>query len=224
MRPGANFLKALEDYLYLLDRRYPQKTILKMVGDHYALSADERALLFRGSAKKQQLKLRSEKKISALPKNSILFIDGFNVFRTIGSYLTGNFVFEGMDGFLRDASELHRQKLDSDVLERVAELVVSFLKFNECKKAHFYFDTPISHSGDLVNHLLHKMVETSLSGTAETAFSPDHILKETQSGLICTSDSNIIDQSKVKVYDLSKGVLEYNFKPKIFSLKNYFNL
>ncbi len=224
MGPGANFLKALEDYLFLLDRRYPQKTILKMVGDHYALSGDERALLFRGAAKKQQLKLRSEKKISLLPKNSVLYVDGFNVFRTIGSYLTGNFVFEGMDGFVRDASELHRQKLSWDILERVAELVVDFLKFTECKQAHFYFDSPISHSGDLVNHLLHKMGEAKLNGTAETAFSPDHILKETETGLICTSDSNIIDQSKVKAYDLSKGVLKHNFEPKIFSLKSYLNI
>lgn len=224
MKPGANFLKALEDYLFLLDRRYPQKNILKMVGDHYALSGDERVLLFRGSAKNQQLRLRSEKKINALPKNSILFVDGFNVFRTIGSYLTGNFVFVGMDGFLRDASELHRQKLNWDILERVTDLVVSFLKFTECKQAHFYFDTPIGHSGDLVNHLLHKMEEASLHGTAATAFSPDHILKETETGLICTSDSNIIDQSKVNVYDLSKGVLEHNFDPNIFSLKSYLNL
>lgn len=224
MRPGANFLKALEDYLYLLDRRYPQKTILKMVGDHYALSADERALLFRGSAKKQQLQLRNKKKISTLPENSTLFVDGFNIFRTVGSYLTGNFVFEGMDDFLRDASELHRQKLSWDILERVTELVVGFLKAKNCKQAHFYFDRPISHSGDLVNHLLHKMEDASLTGTAETAFSPDHILKETETGLICTSDSNIIDQCKVKVYDLSKGVLEYHFEPKIFSLKAYLNL
>jgi len=224
MRPGTHFLKALKDYLYLLNHGYPEKTILKMVGDHYALRADERALLFRGSAKNQQVKLRSEKKIDALPENSILYVDGFNVFRTIGSYLTGNFVFIGMDGFLRDASELHRQKLNWDILERTTGLVVSFLKFTECKQAHFYFDTPIGHSGDLVNHLLHKMEDASLRGTAATVFSPDHILKKTETGLICTSDSNIIDQSKVKVYDLSKGVLEKNFKPKIFSLKSYLNI
>jgi hypothetical protein len=224
MRPGANFLKALEDYLFLLDRRYPQKTILKMVGDHYALSGDERALLFRGSAKKQQLKLRSKKKISLLPKKSVLYVDGFNVFRTIGSYLTGNFVFEGMDGFVRDASELHRQKLSWDILGRVSELVVDYLKFTDCRQAYFYFDSPISHSGDLVNQLLHKMKEASLKGTAETDYSPDHILKEIETGLICTSDSNIIDQSKVNVYDLSKGVLEHNFDPNIFSLKSYLNL
>jgi hypothetical protein len=61
----------------------------------------------------------------------------------------------------------------------------------------------------------------SLSGIAETAFSPDHILKKTETGYICTSDSNIIDKSKVKVYDLSQGVLEYHFKPRIFSLGSY---
>lgn len=224
MGPGINFLKALEDYLYLLDRNYPQKSLLKMVGDHYGLRADERSLLFRGSAPQQLLEHRKNKKINILPENSTLTIDGFNIYRTVGSYLNGNFVFEGMDGFLRDASELHRQKLKKEVLESVADLVVNFLKDKKCKEAHFYFDTPISHSGDLVNHLLHKMQETKLYGTADTSFSPDHILKETKTGLICTSDSNIIDQSKVKVYDLSKAVLEHHFEPKIFSLKSYLNL
>lgn len=223
MRPGANFLKALTDYLYLLDRRYSQKSILKLVGDHYALSADERALLFRGSAKHKYIELRNKKKINVLPESSRLTVDGFNVFRTVGSYLNGNFVFEGMDGFLRDASELHRQKLNREVLERATDLIINFLKHKKCERVSFYFDTPISHSGDLTHHLIEKMEEASLAGTAETAFSPDHILKKIEAGIICTSDSNIIDQSKVQVYDLSKGVLEYHFDPKIFSLKNYLN-
>lgn len=221
MRPGANFLKALTDYLYLLDRRYPQKSILKLVGDHYALTAEERALLFRGSAKRQFLELRDKKKIDQLPDNSILTVDGFNVFRTVGSYLNGNFVFEGMDGFLRDASELHRQKLSWEVLERAADLIVSFLKHKKCKQVNFFFDAPISHSGDLAHHLVQTMENSSLTGGAETVFSPDHILKKTKTGIICTSDSNVIDQSKVPVFDLSKGVLEHHFNPNIFSLKSY---
>lgn len=224
MRPGADFLKALSDYLYLLDRRYPQKSVLKLVGDHYALTSDERALLFRGSAKQQLLELRGKKKIDRLPENSRLSVDGFNIFRTVGSYLNGNFLFEGMDGFLRDASELHRQKLSWEVLKRATDLIVSYLKYKNCGQVFFYFDSPISHSGDLAHYLLKKMAEASLPGKAETAFSPDHILKKTETGFICTSDSNIIDRSKVRVFDLSKGVLEHHFSPNIFSLRAYVNL
>ena len=221
MKPGVNFLNALSDYLYLLDHRYPEKSILKMVGDHYALTANERTLLFRGAAKHQIIELRNQKRIVTLPENSILTVDGFNIFRTVGSYLNGNFVFEGMDGFLRDASEIHRQKLSWEILERATELIVGFLKHKKCQQVNFYFDTPISHSGDLANHLARKMETVPLAGTSETAFSPDHVLKKIEAGLICTSDSNIIDLSKVKVYDLSRGVLDYHFNPKIFSLKSY---
>lgn len=221
--PGDNFLNALTDYLYLLDRSYPQKSVLKLVGDHYALSSDERSLLLRGAAKHQLIELRSQKKTDTLPEKSKLTVDGFNIFRTVGSYLNGNFVFEGMDGFLRDASELHSQKLNWEVLGKTTDLIVEFLTHKKCQLVNFYFDTPISHSRDLAHYLAKKMEEASLAGIAETAFSPDHILKETETGLICTSDSNIIDLSKVKVYDLSKGVLEFYFDTKIFSLKSYLN-
>ncbi len=221
MKPGDHFFEALTDYLFLLDRHYPEKSILKMIGDHYALSAEERALLFRGSAKQELLSFRESKKLLELPAHSLLTVDGFNIFRTVGSYLNGNFVFEGMDGFLRDASELHRQKLNWEVLEKATGLILEFLKFKNCTHVDFYFDTPISHSGDLTRHLNRQMNVFSLTGKAETAFSPDHVLKKTASGFICTSDSNIIDQSRVNVFDLSKGVLEYHFHPRIFSLKTY---
>lgn len=221
MIPGIHFLEAHKDYLYLLDRHYPEKSILKLVGDHYALTAEERALLFRGSVKKELIELREHKRINVLPEESVLTVDGFNVFRTVGSYLNGNFVFEGMDGFLRDASELHRQKLKWEVLENATELILEFLSLKKCRIANFYFDTPISHSGDLTKYLIQKMEDYCLSGIAETDYSPDHILKQTETGIICTSDSSIIDLSKVNVFDLSKGVLEYHFNLKIFSLKSY---
>lgn len=223
MIPGDNFLNAVANYLYLLDHGYPQKTILKLVGDHYALSANERTLLFRGATAHKLLYHRNQMKIETLPEKSTLTVDGFNIFRTVGSYLNGNFIFEGMDGFLRDASELHRQKLNWEILEKAIDLIVAFLIHKKCRLVNFYFDSPISHSGDLANLIAKKMQEVSLSGTAETVFSPDHILQKTEIGLICTSDSNIIDLCKVQVYDLSKGVLEFHFDPKIFSLKSYLN-
>lgn len=218
MKLGTNFLKAITDYLYLLEQHYPQKPILKLVGNKYALTKNERALLFRGAIMKGLLELREQKKVLKLPENSELVIDGFNTFRTIGSYLNGNFVFEGMDGFLRDASELHQKKLSWEVLERAADLIIGFLNQKKCAFARFYFDTPISHSGELAGILREKMQKASLRGTVETIFSPDHCLKKVETGIICTADSNIIDKSLVQVYDLAKGVLEYNFHPCLFSL------
>jgi len=42
------FTKALRDYAYLLNRAYPRKSILKIVGDRYLLNAFQRVMLSRG--------------------------------------------------------------------------------------------------------------------------------------------------------------------------------
>ena len=123
------------DYRYLLEHEYPQKSILKLVGDRYALPSHERVMLYRGLAGKQQVKVRQQKFISDIPAHAEVTLDGFNVCRTLGSYLNGNPVFVGQDGYLRDVSELHRKKLKWEVLERSVTLILGFLREKEDRKS-----------------------------------------------------------------------------------------
>lgn len=216
---SEKFYEAVADYLYLLERNYPSKSMLKLVGDKYALPSHERVMLYRGLATDSMLKIRRHKQVLHLTVAMPVFIDGFNVCRTIGSYLNGNFIFEGMDGFLRDVSELHRKKLSWPILERALRLIILFLKSNSAGEVCFYFDKPISHSGKMVELCHDFLKEYHLKGSAETVFSPDYCLTEVKSGIVCTADSHIIDQSKVSVFDLARAVLNTNFNPRIFSLK-----
>ena len=39
---------AARDYRFLLNRSYPQKASIKLVGDRYQLSGQERSVLYRG--------------------------------------------------------------------------------------------------------------------------------------------------------------------------------
>ncbi|VAW29398.1 hypothetical protein MNBD_BACTEROID07-1178, partial [hydrothermal vent metagenome] len=102
MKLSDGFFQAVCDYRYLLGHGYPQKSILKLVGDRYALPSHERVMLYRGLAREQQVKVRQQKFISDIPAHAEVTLDGFNVCRTVGSYLNGNPVFVGMDGYLRD--------------------------------------------------------------------------------------------------------------------------
>ena len=99
-----NFKNAIYDYIYFLEKEYPQKAILKLIGDRYLLSGIQRTMLYRGITTKENSLKRTSKLITEnLLSNQILHIDGYNVLITIGSYLNGNTVFVSNDNFLRDA-------------------------------------------------------------------------------------------------------------------------
>ena len=105
----SHFNLAVSDYLYLSERNYPLKSCLKLVSDKYKLSGEERSMLFRGVALEPLIMKRKSKIIKNPDPDADYMIDGYNVIRTIGSYLIGNLVFVSMDGFLRDASEIHKK-------------------------------------------------------------------------------------------------------------------
>ncbi len=218
---SEQFYRAAKDYIYLAEKNYPVKSMVKLVGDRYLLSSAERILLYRGLVTADKLKIRKSKKCTSLPVNGNIYIDGFNVIRTIGSYLNGNFVFRGMDGFLRDVSELHRKALKWEVLERALLLVFDFLEKTNAKEITFYFDKPISHSGKTGKFANDEMKKRKLNGKALLVFSPDHELKNIENGIICTADSAIIDSAQVPVFDLPSAVLYGRFKPDIFSLVGF---
>ena len=109
---SKGFQEAIVDYTYLIEKNYPRKTILKMVGDRYQLRSAERSMLYRGVCSRDESLNRKNKKLAALPENAVLHIDGYNVIRTIGSYLSGKQVFISVDGFLRDAAEI---EIDSPI-------------------------------------------------------------------------------------------------------------
>jgi hypothetical protein len=42
------FINACHDYYYLLNRHFPERGVLKLVGDRYRLDGDQRTVLYRG--------------------------------------------------------------------------------------------------------------------------------------------------------------------------------
>ena len=218
---AKNFNIAIKDYKYFLERKYPQKSILKIVGDKYMLSGKERAMLFRGITtnsnidKRKNILVKNNNNI----KNKSLHIDGYNVLITVGSYLSGNMVFICNDNFLRDVSELHGKTFRNKFVERSLKLTIDYLKKHKVKNVEFYFDEPISKSGELCSEIRKSLIENDISGDAQTYISPDYILKNIDNGIVCTSDSTIIDNSKVGIFDLARKVILFYFKPKFIGLQ-----
>lgn len=217
-----HFQPAAWDYLYLLDRSYPQKALIKLIGDRYRLSGTERSMLYRGiCASGLAHERRSKLATTGMIRNNPVAIDTYNVLITIGSYLNGNAVFISNDHFVRDASEIHGKAIRATLLQRSVNLLFDFFLAHKPSGIHFFLDSSVSNSGMLAQKLNEILNQNQLHGTADTHRSPDHLLKATTKGLIATSDSTIIEKTGLKVIDLPQQVLCSCFEPDFFDLSSF---
>ena len=219
MNFSKDFQTAVNDYLLLLDKKYPQKAILKLIGDRYALNGTERSMLYRGittskNAEKRAKKLISEKNIINQP----IHIDGYNVLITIGSYLNGNLVFIGNDRYLRDASEIHGKIFRTELFERAVILILVYLEKLKVSEINFYLDQPVSFSGKLSQKINKIIKDYYLTGKAEVYNSPDYILKNIEEGFVATTDSTIIDKAKLNIFDIAQNTIKYHFNPNFIDM------
>lgn len=209
------------DYTYLLERGYPTKASLKLVGDRYRLSASHRTILFRGVTTREAAS-RRRKTLTRSCRSEVLRIDGYNVLFTVGNYLLGRELFIAVDGFLRDAGETHGGGMPQEVFDRAVELTVSFLADSRPSSVEFVFDRPISHSGQTAARMKEILTAAAIAGTSVTEPSADAVLKSGD-GVVATSDSAIIDglirrrnsiglAGSPRTFDLARHVLGRHFR------------
>ncbi len=220
-RLSDNFIIAVKDYRYLLERKYPQKKVLELVGTRYSLSAIERSMLFRGITTQKQAGARKSKSIGQIPADtSIMFIDGFNALLTIGSYLNGNQVYIAADGFLRDASEVHGKIFRTALVEKALRLIFEYLDSIPLSGSRIYIDEAVTHSEALYKRIMFLKQEYNIELLPILSEAVDHTLEKQKTGIIASSDSTIIDRAKTHIFDLPRHVLEFHFKPEFISLED----
>ena len=87
-------IAAMGDYSLLLNR-LPVTTTIKLVGDRYRLDRAERLILFRGALDGASSAIIKKKTLKALPPESDLGVDGYNVLFTLINYKRGHPLFIG---------------------------------------------------------------------------------------------------------------------------------
>ena len=81
---------AARDLAYLLDRGYPERASLKLVGDRFGLNAEERELLLRATVPRPKALSRRQKRVKARDLRGVrVSVDGFNVLATLAHALRG---------------------------------------------------------------------------------------------------------------------------------------
>ncbi len=210
---SKNLQNAAEDFRYLLNRGYPRKATLELVGNRYGLNYDQRHLLHRGVFSNMDSKGRQKKKISPNQiRGCDLIIDGHNVLITIEAGLSGRPLIFGDDGFMRDISGLSGNFQKTERTAQALQLVLKVLKRVQPRQTLFLFDSPISRSGELALEVRGRMQKENLPGDAMAVKVPEKILIGFP-GTVATSDTAIIDRSH-QVVDLAGYVLSKQKKLK----------
>ena len=211
MFKSKDLQKAAEDFRYLLNKGYPRKAALELVGNRYGLTSDDRHLLHRGVFSNSDSKSRQKKIISIKEiRNKDLAIDGHNIVITIEAGISGRPLISGDDGFIRDISGLSGSFKKTETTVEAIKLIINVLKKLKPRQTLFLFDAPISMSGKLAQDVRNHLKRENLPGDAMAVKVPEKILIGFQ-GVIATSDTAIIDRSR-KVSDLAGYILRKKTK------------
>jgi hypothetical protein len=213
----SEFVLALKDYHYLIDRSYPHSESLKLTGNRYMLNKMQRILLSRGIFRTEEAERRIRKKVSFFTR-PMVYIDGYNVLFTIGNYLLGRPVFISNDTFLRDAGEIHGKIQKGKIFSRSLDLLMTYLEHSGQNEYILLLDQPVTGSDDVRQAINRIMQNSSLPGEARTVPDPDEELIRLTDGMIATSDSEIIDQADIQVIDIAFEVLTAAFRPLFINL------
>jgi hypothetical protein len=215
---GPDFISAIKDYLYLKNRNYPDKFVLKAVGDRYKLNGTARTLLYRGVFSKSENILHENKQSLNFVKKE-LFIDTYNFLFTLLNYKLGKLVFIGTDNYCRDTGLLFGKIKKAEYFNETAIQVIRYIQSIQPIYVVFFIDSPVSFSKDHCSYLNSQIEKFKLPGESRLVKSADHELKKIERGVICTTDSAIIKASKCFVADLSFQVINYYYKPDLLNLK-----
>jgi hypothetical protein len=201
-----DFQEAAPDFRYLLNRGYPRKRALELVGNRYQLSLDERDLLHRGVFSQPDSTSRRHKVFPVKHlQNKKLAIDGHNVLITIEAGLEGRPLVLADDGFIRDISGASGNFRRTSVTDVALRLILDVLKKTNPKHTLFLLDAPISHSGKLAEEIRRQLERWNLPGDALAIKVPEELLIGFP-GIISTSDTAIIDRSS-RVADLAGFII-----------------
>lgn len=200
LKDNDNIQGARKDFQYLLDRGFPRTGSLEFVGNHYLLNQLERNYLNRTVFSHEQIERRKSKLIllSDIEGRDVL-LDGYNVLITTETIFEGtdDLIVNCDDGVTRDIKAVFGKYKENRNTTKALNSIISLLKLFKPKSVLFFYDTPVSLSGDLARTTREILNSHQVRGDAETSENVDKTLIDLSQELeavVATSDGIIIDK------------------------------
>lgn len=184
---------AAADFIYLLDRGYPRRAGLQLVGNRYNLDALHREVLHRGVFARKEAGERRDRLVEVERLVDFkLLVDGHNVLITVESGLAGRLLIAANDGVIRDVAGVSHRYRISTLTHAAIENIFQILQKYPPKETLFFLDAPIRQSGELATALRSALKSWNLSGDAQALKVPESRLIGGE-GVIASSDSAVLD-------------------------------
>jgi hypothetical protein len=204
------FIAACRDYAYLINRNYPERGSLKLTGDRYQLTRDQRTVLYRGISPADKSAARKARLVKEITDKS-LAIDGYNVLFSLLNYRLGRFIFISTDDVLRDAGSLHGKLKDEVLFIECISLLAIHLAAMRPLQVELFLDSPVSHSESHARVITGIFQQFNIKIDCRVIRSADYGLKHLPFEVLATSDSVIIENTDAPVIDLPRIILEKHY-------------
>ena len=161
--------------------------------------------MVRGISSNESIKLRENKEVKTIPKESVVHIDGFNIIITLEVALSESLLLKSMDGTIRDLAGLRGTYRLIDKTDKAITLIGKFLDKNKIDKAIFYLDAPVSNSGKLKQRIIELFEQFECKVEVEVVNNVDSVLEKLDN--IITSDAIILDKC-VSWINMNKSIIQ----------------
>jgi len=198
---------AVAELSWLLDRGYPKKAALKLVGDRHALRDRQRMAVQRCSAGDAERRWRDARRLEARAlAGATLEVDGYNVLLTVEAALSGGVLLLGRDGVLRDLTSMSGHYRRMRTTRPALDSIARFAAQAHCSSLVWYLDRPISNSGRLKRAIDTQAAEAGWPWEVRLVASPDRVLIESPE-IVATADSGVLDRCG-RWFNLAREVVE----------------
>lgn len=212
------FRDAADDLRYLLSRGYNREGSVSFVGDKYQLDRTERLVLYRAVYDSKTAEEHSRKKLQIdAVAEKVLAVDGYNVIITIESMLMDKPLILCDDGFVRDVSAVHGSHKPTGFTEDALKTILSFLRAHKPLRVGFFFDSQVSHSGELASMTRRLLEDHAISGKTEAVKKADTSALE-YGEIVASSDAVLVEKAK-RLVDLAGELVKRRVQARIVNLK-----
>jgi hypothetical protein len=207
--------EAKKDFRYLLGRGFPRTGALEYVGNHYLLDEMQRNYLNRTVFSSEKIKTRKSKLILLSDvKDKDVLLDGYNVLITVETMFQGenDLIVDCEDGVIRDVKAVFGKYKENENTAIALNSIISLLKLFKPKRLLFFYDSPVSLSGELARTTKEILDSCEVPGDAQTLKNVDKTLIKLSKeigAVVATSDGVIIDKVE-KVLDMPRFLKKIN--------------